>query len=167
MNLAQINAGSDDEARQAFLRCCGSSRWAGEMARLRPFDSEDSLFVAGERIWNSLDRPDRLEAFAAHPKIGDLAALRAKFATTAAWAAAEQGGVAGAGEHVIRDLAELNVLYEQRFGYIFIVCATGKSAEEMLDLLRRRLSHIPSQEIEVAADEQWKITRIRLEKLAP
>ncbi len=167
MNLAQINAWTQDETRRAFLRCCGSSRWAGEMVRLRPFDSEDALFAAGERIWNSLDRADRLEAFAAHPRIGDLTALRAKFATTAEWAAAEQGAVAAANEQVLRELADGNARYEERFGYLFIVCATGKSAEEMLELLRRRLSHIPSAEIEIAAAEQWKITRIRLEKLAP
>jgi 2-oxo-4-hydroxy-4-carboxy-5-ureidoimidazoline decarboxylase len=167
MNLAQINAWTVDEARLAFLRCCGSSRWAGEMARLRPFDSEAALLAAGERIWQSLDRADRLEAFAAHPKIGDLSALKAKFATTAEWASAEQSAVAEANEQVLRELAEYNAVYEERFGTIFIVCATGKSAREMLDLLRGRLSHTPSEEIEIAAAEQWKITQIRLEKLAP
>lgn len=167
MNLEQINASSLDEASASFLRCCGSSRWALEMARLRPFDSEAALLAAAERTWWSLDRTQWLEAFAAHPRIGDLSALKAKFAATAAWAAAEQGGVAGAAERVLCELADGNAQYEARFGFIFIVCATGKSAEEMLDLLRRRLNNSAALEIEIAAGEQWQITRIRLERMAP
>ena len=110
------------------------------MARLRPFDSEAALFEAAERVWWGLAPADWLEAFAAHPKIGDRDAMRAKFAATAAWSAREQAGVDGAPEDVLQALAEANVRYDERFGYIFIVCATGKTAEEMLALLRERLS---------------------------
>jgi 2-oxo-4-hydroxy-4-carboxy-5-ureidoimidazoline decarboxylase len=124
------------------------------------------LFRAAEQAWWDLSRQDWLEAFAAHPKIGDLDALRAKFATTAAWAAGEQSGVAGAPEEVLCELAASNRLYEETFGYIFIVCATGKTAAEMLELLRQRLGNQPDAELAVAAAEQWKITRLRLEKLA-
>jgi 2-oxo-4-hydroxy-4-carboxy-5-ureidoimidazoline decarboxylase len=167
MNLEGINAWTENEAVESFRRCCGSGRWAATMAGLRPFESEPALLAAAERTWRSLDRSDWLEAFAAHPRIGDLSALAARFAATAVWSAAEQSGVTAAPDAVLHELAEGNALYEARFGYLFIVCATGKSAAEMLDLLRQRLAHTPEEEIAVAAAEQGKITRIRLEKLAP
>jgi 2-oxo-4-hydroxy-4-carboxy-5-ureidoimidazoline decarboxylase len=167
MNLAAINAWSHDEAIVAFRRCCGSTRWAERMARLRPFDSEASAFEAAERTWWGLDPADWLEAFAAHPRIGDRDAMRAKFAATAAWSAREQAGVDGATEDVLQALADDNARYQERFGYIFIVCATGKTAEEMLALIRERLLNDPESEIRIAAAEQAKITRIRLEKLTP
>jgi 2-oxo-4-hydroxy-4-carboxy-5-ureidoimidazoline decarboxylase len=167
MNPAPINAWAEDEAIAAFRRCCGSSRWSEQMARLRPFESESALAEAAERVWWGLDPADWLEAFAAHPRIGDLDAMRAKFAATAAWSAREQAGIEGAPEDVLQDLAEANVRYEARFGYLFIVCATGKSAEEMLALLNARLPNDPDLEIEGAAAEQSKITRIRLETLSP
>jgi 2-oxo-4-hydroxy-4-carboxy-5-ureidoimidazoline decarboxylase len=137
------------------------------MARLRPFDSETALLEAAERVWWGLSRLDWLEAFASHPRIGDVGALRARFTTTAAWSAGEQAGVAGAPERVLQELALGNDRYEARFGYLFIVCATGKTAEEMLALLQQRLAHDPDDEIRVAAAEQAKITRIRLERIAP
>jgi 2-oxo-4-hydroxy-4-carboxy-5-ureidoimidazoline decarboxylase len=167
VNLAQINAWTEDEAIAAFRRCCGSTRWFERMARLRPFESEASLFEAAERAWWALASADWLEAFAAHPKIGDRDAMRAKFAATAAWSASEQAGVVGAPEDVLDALADANDRYHERFGYIFIVCATGKTAEEMLALIRERLSNDPEVEIQTAAAEQAKITRIRLEKITP
>ena len=167
MNLTYINEWTDDEAREQFLRCCGSTRWSELMAKLRPFDCEAALYEAADRIWWGLARDDWLEAFAAHPKIGDLDALRAKFPTTAAWSAREQAGVDGAPDELLRDLAAENHRYEARFGYIFIVCATGKTAEEILRLLKERLSHDAETETQIAAGEQAKITRIRLEKTAP
>ena len=106
MNLAQINAWTEDEAIAAFRRCCGSTRWSERMARLRPFDSEAALFEAAERVWWGLAPADWLEAFAAHPKIGDRDAMRAKFAATAAWSAREQAGVDGASEDVLQELAD-------------------------------------------------------------
>jgi 2-oxo-4-hydroxy-4-carboxy-5-ureidoimidazoline decarboxylase len=167
MNLATINAWTEDEAMASFRCCCGSARWSERMARLRPFDSEVALFEAAEHTWWVLDRADWLEAFAAHPRIGDKDAMRAKFAVTATWSAREQSGVDGASEDVLQALADGNERYDKRFGYIFIVCATGKTAGEILALLRERLSNHPDREIQVAAAEQAKITRIRLEKLAP
>ena len=167
MNLSTINGWPEAEATAAFERCCGSSRWSERMARLRPFTSEEALLDAAERTWWELDRADWLEAFAAHPRIGDLNALMAKFAATAAWSAREQAGVDAAPEDVLQALAVGNERYRERFGYIFIVCATGKSAEEMLAILRERLSNDPDREIRVAAAEQARITRLRLEKLAP
>jgi 2-oxo-4-hydroxy-4-carboxy-5-ureidoimidazoline decarboxylase len=167
MNLAAINVWTDEEAIASFRRCCGSTRWSERMARLRPFDSEAAVFETAERIWWELDAADWLEAFAAHPRIGDRDAMRAKSAATAAWSAREQSGVDNASEDVLQALADENTRYQERFGYIFIVCATGKIAEEMLSLLRERLSNDADREVRVAAAEQAKITRIRLEKMAP
>jgi 2-oxo-4-hydroxy-4-carboxy-5-ureidoimidazoline decarboxylase len=165
VDLDRINSWDRDEARAAFLKCCGSRRWAEGMVDKRTFADEAQLFDAAERIWWGLDRPDWLEAFATHPPIGDLDALRAKFAATADWSAGEQAGVAGAPDEILADLARGNLAYRERFGYIFIVCATGKTAAEMLGLLRGRLDNNPEQEIAIAAAEQAKITRIRLGKL--
>jgi 2-oxo-4-hydroxy-4-carboxy-5-ureidoimidazoline decarboxylase len=167
MNLATINSWSDTQASESFRRCCGSSRWSREMARLRPFESEAALYHAADRLWWGLDRADWLEAFAAHPKIGARGAPRAEHAATAAWSSTEQAGTARAAAEVLQTLDEANRQYEARFGYIFIVCATGKPAEEMLAILEQRISHSPDDEIKLAAAEQAKITRIRLEKLAP
>ena len=165
MNLDRLHAWSAPDARAAFRRCCGAARWAAQMAARRPFRNAAELVAVAEQVWQALDRADWLEAFAAHPQIGDLASLRAKFATTGAWAAGEQAGVAGAAEAVLQGLADGNAAYEAKFGYIFIVCATGKTAAEMLALLRERLANDPDEELRIAAAEQMKITLLRLEKL--
>ncbi len=160
-----LNVLANAEVRTALLRCCGSRRWVdGMMARL-PFESQLDLMSAADEVWAAVDCSDWLEAFAAHPRIGDIAALREKFVATSDLCGSEQAGVAGAGDHVLHDLAEGNRQYEARFGYIFIVCATGKSAEEMLALLQARLRNEQDEEIKIAAAEQAKITRLRLEKL--
>jgi 2-oxo-4-hydroxy-4-carboxy-5-ureidoimidazoline decarboxylase len=166
MNLDVINTAPEADARAALLRCCGSRRWADALLARRPFASPDGLLAAADDIWAGLDRADWHEAFAAHPRIGDLDGLRRKFAATADWSSREQAGVAGAAEQVLRDLAAGNKQYEDRFGHIFIVCATGKTAAEMLDLLRGRLGNdSETEELRIAAAEQAKITRLRLEKL--
>ena len=153
--LAAINAMAEEEAGAAMLACCGSKRWARRMAERRPFSSEADLFADAGRIWGDLSEEDWLEAFAAHPKIG---------ARASGQAAAEQEGVRGASPETLAALARANREYEDRFGYIFIVCASGRSAEEMLDLCRRRLHNAPAEELKMAAEEQRKITRLRLEK---
>jgi 2-oxo-4-hydroxy-4-carboxy-5-ureidoimidazoline decarboxylase len=164
MNVQSLNSMPPDAARTALLRCCGSRRWADAMLARRPFASGDEVLQAADAIWAGLDRRDWLEAFAAHPRIGDLESLRKKFATTADLASGEQAGVAGAGDDVIRALADGNREYEAKFGHIFIVCATGKTAAEMLAILRKRLPNDPDTELSIAAAEQAKITRLRLEK---
>lgn len=164
-DTSALDALPPDEARATFLRCCGSRRWTDAMTTRRPFASAAELFTTADEVWDGLDRADWLEAFAAHPRIGDVEGLRKKFASTAAWCAGEQAGVAGADGQTLRELADANRDYEARFGYIFIVCATGKSAAEMLALLRSRLPNDPETELRVAAAEQAKITRLRLEKL--
>jgi len=165
LNLDLLNAWGAAEAYGAFLRCCEAPRWAERMTARRPFASEAELFAAAEEVWRGLPREGWLQAFAAHPKIGDLDALRARFGGAGGWSAAEQAGVAGASEATLRALAEGNRSYEEKFGHIFIVCATGKGADEMLALLQQRLQNDPGEELEVAAREQEKITRLRLEKL--
>ena len=163
--LDRLNALGEAQAVAELLRCCGSRRWAALMAGLRPFDSEAGLLEAADSAWLGLDDSDRLEAYAAHPRIGDLDALRAKFAATASWAANEQAGVSDADDSTLRALAEGNRDYEARFGHIFLVCATGKTAGEMLTLLRERLGNDPEAERAVASGEQAKIARVRLRKL--
>jgi 2-oxo-4-hydroxy-4-carboxy-5-ureidoimidazoline decarboxylase len=135
------------------------------MVSERPFPSVGKVFDAAGRIWNALSQADWKEAFSHHPRIGDLKGLRQKFATTANWASKEQAGVDGASDELLSGLAEKNRLYEEKFGYIFIVCATGKSAGEMLALVSERMKNEPGAEIRLAAAEQAKITKLRLEKL--
>jgi len=163
--LSHLDALLEAEARAAFLRCCGSQRWAAAMSRGRPYRDAASLFEAAEAHWNELGREDWLEAFRHHPRIGDRDALRARFAPTRAWAAAEQAGAGAADEAVLEALATGNRRYEARFGHIFIVCATGQSAPEMLAQLEARLHNDPDRELPIAAAEQAKITRLRLQKL--
>lgn len=165
VDLNSFNALPQEAAREALTRCCGSHAWVEAMISRRPFATETALLAAAEDIWSRLSRNDWLEAFAAHPRIGDLDALRKKFASTAEWCNREQAGVAHAEERVLQELTEANRLYEMRFGYIFIICATGKTASEMLAILKSRLDNEPELELGFAAAEQAKITRLRLEKL--
>lgn len=161
-----LNALSAADREAAFKRCCGATRWAQAMAAMAPFASRAQLFGEAENQWWRLAEADWREAFTHHPKIGaDVEALREKFAATAGWSEGEQQGVAQASETVLQALAQGNTDYEARYGYIFIVCASGKSAEQMLALLRRRADNDPAQEIFIAAGEQAKITALRLEKL--
>lgn len=165
MKLDAFNALTYDEAMKDLVRCCGARRWAEQMAARRPFRSVDDVFAAAAQVWDRMDRPDILQAFSHHPRIGDVAGLRAKFASTSQWATGEQAGVQAAPDEVLTRLARGNELYEEKFGYIFIVCATGKTAAEMLQLLEQRLPNRAADELKIAAGEQAKITRIRLGKL--
>jgi 2-oxo-4-hydroxy-4-carboxy-5-ureidoimidazoline decarboxylase len=163
--LDWLNRASNEEAASALHRCCGSRRWAVAVAGGRPFASEEALHLAAEREWEKATREDILEAFSHHPRIGDRDSLRARFPATQAWSAAEQAGAASADETVIDELARGNREYEERFGHIFIVCASGRTAGEMLALLRARLPNGPENELKIAAGEQMKITRLRLDRL--
>lgn len=164
ISLAEFNQLSNELAAEALLFCCGSSSWVREMALRRPFKSLVELKRHSSQVWNALSERDWKEAFSHHPKIGDLKSLKEKFAGTKAWAEEEQKGSQNAPEEVLKTLARRNETYENRFGFIFIVCATGKSAAEMLENLERRLKNTPQAELKVAALEQDKITQIRLEK---
>ncbi len=155
---SRLNALATRRAHRELLRCCGSGRWAEQVAAARPYQDFDELLATAEQIWWDLDPDDWLQAFRAHPRIGDRVA-------EGGWPGDEQSGVAAAAAAVRRRLEEANAEYERRFGHIFIVFATGKEPAEMLELLAMRLENEPEEEIEVAAAEQAKITRLRLHKL--
>ena len=144
-------------SRQELLSCCGSSRWADEMIKRPPVATMEELLAASDEVWRSLGPADWLEAFAAHPRIGERTADRQ--------ASREQSQVAAADAGVHARLAQGNREYEARFGYIFIISAQGKSAEEMLGALERRLRNPAAEELNIAAAEQAKITRFRLGRL--
>jgi 2-oxo-4-hydroxy-4-carboxy-5-ureidoimidazoline decarboxylase len=165
MTIPEFNALSDAAARAELLRCCGSTRWTEGMLGRRPFSNKAVLLAAASAAWAETGEKDRLEAFAQHPRIGGKDALRAKFAATKSWAQGEQAAVASADEPTLDALEKRNANYEARFGFIFIVCATGKSAAEMLALLNDRLPNDRASELLIAAGEQNKITTVRLEKL--
>lgn len=163
--LDRLNALPSEEAVRELLTCCGSREWARRVAAARPFADEPSLLERADQVWWGLEERDWLEAFRAHPRIGEKKAQAGQTSREQAWSAGEQAGMSGAAEATHRALAEGNRAYDERFGFIYIVCATGKSADEMLALLRQRLANAPAAELRVAAGEQSKITRIRLEKL--
>lgn len=163
--LADLNALPVDELRAELMRCCGSTRWASAMAAARPFSSRTDLFEKADSIWATMAESDILEAMSHHPRIGGVDALRKKFAATAAWSGQEQAAVAQASELVLEKLKAGNDAYADRYGFVFLICATGKSAEEMLAALESRIDNGREKELQVAAGEQAKITRIRLEKL--
>ena len=157
-----IDAAHPEDARRLLHGCCGSERWVERMMRSRPFASRETVLSAARDAWLALDETDWKEAFSHHPKIGDRDALGRRFPESGHLSAREQAGVDGAHGDVLSELASRNQEYEARFGYIFIVCATGKSAAEMLALLRQRLTNDPADEIRLAAGEQAKITALRL-----
>jgi 2-oxo-4-hydroxy-4-carboxy-5-ureidoimidazoline decarboxylase len=161
-----LNALDERAAAEALRRCCGAGRWVAAMLAARPYQSTAQLQQLAEQRWQALGAPDYLEAFTHHPQIGeDMAALRQRFAATHALSTREQAGVSGADEATLRALRDGNQAYRERFGHIFIVCATGKSAEQMLALLHERLPNPPERELAIAAAEQAKITRLRLAQL--
>jgi len=165
MTLDHFNQFSADQAEAEFLKCCGSKRWARAMIEARPFENKDELLHKADRVWWSLDSADWLEAFRAHPKIGEKKAPATQSEQAQSWSEQEQSETQNAAAGTMAALAEGNREYEQRFGFIFIVCATGKSSEEMLAILNYRLSNDGDTEIRTAAEEQRKITRLRLERL--
>jgi OHCU decarboxylase len=168
--LKRLNALPATEAEADLLACCGASRWARGMVARRPFGNLAELFAAADEIWRSLGREDWLEAFARHPQIGEKAIekrieAQAGQLLSSRWSAEEQSGAQRNSADIVARLAEGNRAYRQRFGYIFIVCATGKTADEMLAILERRLQNDASAELTFAAEEQRRITHLRLEKL--
>ena len=166
MSLETFNTLRMEEAKAALSNCCGSSLWVDEMMNYFPFGSEKELFQNAEEIWfEQCGEKDWLEAFTHHPKIGDLKSLEDKFASTKVWASGEQASVQKADATTIAELAKGNAKYEEKFGFIFIVCATGKSAEEMLHLLSDRLLNNYEEELKIAMQEQAKIPTLRLQKL--
>jgi 2-oxo-4-hydroxy-4-carboxy-5-ureidoimidazoline decarboxylase len=167
--LVRWNNAPLDACATQILPCCGSIAWAREMAARRPFQDEAALMAASDEAWHSLGESDWMEAFNSHPRIGESnapnpSAQLSSVQPSSAWAIEEQKEVARAGDTVKIALVEGNREYERRFGRIFIVCATGKSAAELLEILRRRLQNDAGTELYEAAEQQRQITRIRLKK---
>ena len=163
MTLAEFNALGSREVEALLMDCCGSVRWALSVAAGRPYPSTQALHKAADSIWWKLGRADWLEAFSHHPEIGNNRASGSESARQ--WAAGEQAGARAATDDVKARLARANRAYFEKFGYIYIVCATGKTAEGMLAILHQRLQNDLPSELSVAAEQQRLITRIRLEKL--
>jgi allantoicase len=155
--LAHLDTMDDTSAQAALLACCGSTEWARQVAARRPFGDEQTLMDVADEVWADLTTQDHLEAFAAHPRIGQRSGGR--------WSGQEQAGTASAEERTLAALAEGNRRYEDRFDHVFLICATGLSAEELLTSLTERIDNDPATELAIAAEEQRRITRLRLEKL--
>lgn len=164
MNLEQLNNLTAEQATHAFMQCCTSATWVTAMVNARPFINKIAIAKQADLAWQELEEIDYLEAFEGHPKIGDVKSLRAKYANTKELASNEQGLVKEANEDVLELLSQGNAVYEEKFGFIFIVCATGKSAKEMSDLLQARLPNNKKQELLNAAEEQRKIFQLRIDK---
>ena len=160
-----INQLSKEQAIEVFMRCNTSEKWCARMEQSRPFSDSQSLLEIADQHWALSSEEDYLQAFEGHPEIGDVSTLREKYRNTEKLAGTEQSGVDTANEETLQFLALGNHDYKQKFGFIFIVCASGKSAAEMLLMLQKRLPNSLEQELVNAAEEQRKITQIRLQKL--
>ena len=164
-DLERINLLPAGEAEKELLKCCGSRKWARRVTAERPFENRDELLGTADHVWWSLEPRDWLDAFHSHPKIGEKKAASAVAVEAQRWSEDEQSGTRNSAAETMDALAKLNRAYEEKFGYIFIVCASGKSSEEMLAILRARLQNPADQEMRNAAAEQGKITELRLRKL--
>jgi 2-oxo-4-hydroxy-4-carboxy-5-ureidoimidazoline decarboxylase len=165
ISVAELDAMPEARARELLASCCGSSRWVAAMLTRRPFGSREVLLSAADLDWLMLDPADWREAFSHHPRIGEQRAAHPQPGSGNSWSAGEQARMRDASDAVRAELVEINREYERRFGYVYIVCATGKSAEEMLERALARLKNDAETELAVAAKEQQQIMRIRLEKL--
>jgi 2-oxo-4-hydroxy-4-carboxy-5-ureidoimidazoline decarboxylase len=161
--LADWNQAGEAAALDAMIACCGARRWAEAMVALRPIAGVAELSKAADRAWSTMEEADWMEAFACHPRIGEQKAAHA-MGRPAEWSRQEQSQAGAANERVLAELAEGNTLYERRFGFTYIVCATGRSAEEMLAILKRRLANSREAELQEAAEQQRQIMQIRLGK---
>jgi len=163
MTLPELNNLPQSQFRKEILKCCGSTKWVDRMVKELPFDSEQELLSKADSIWLKCLKNDWLEAFSHHPKIGDLKSFEEKYVNTSKWAKQEQAGLSTTNKEIVQQFAELNQRYEKRFGFIFIVFATGKSALEMKELLEKRINNNPDDEIKIAAVEQNKIIKLRIQ----
>jgi OHCU decarboxylase len=161
--LAAWNEAEASAAMEVMLACCAAQRWAEAMIALRPYSGVEGLSLTADEVWSTMEEPDWMEAFAAHPRIGERK-TSAGSDTSAAWSQEEQSSTVIAAEQVLADLAEANRAYEERFGFTYIVCATGKNADEMLAILRRRLANDRETELREAAEQQRQIMQLRLGK---
>lgn len=164
MTLDELNSTNAQSATQWFSQTCAAQTWVNEMVAARPYSTLDALISTAETIWQQMQEDDLLEAFSAHPMIGDVNSLKKKFASTKAMASNEQSGTAEASEQVLQALNAINHQYLDRNGFIFIICATGLSAQTMLDALKSRIDNDRETELKIAAEQQIKITLLRINK---
>ncbi|MEP7264855.1 MAG: 2-oxo-4-hydroxy-4-carboxy-5-ureidoimidazoline decarboxylase [Bacteroidota bacterium] len=165
MNIQQFNQQEKTKAKQQLFNCCGSTTWTESMLEMMPFYSVEEMQICADEVWKATKETDWKEAFTHHPVIGDLKSLKEKFASTLNFTTSEQAGVKEATDDVLMELQRMNEKYQKKYGYIFIICATGKSAGEMLSALKERMENNPEREIRIAAEEQHKIIHLRIEKL--
>ena len=165
MTIAEFDNFEIEKKKNLLKQCCGSSVWVSKMLTVFPVEDLVDLMEDAEEKWYECTEEDWKEAFSHHPEIGDIDSLKKKFSSTDQWAEGEQSGVNNATEKILQGLADGNKMYRRKFGYIFIISATDKSAEEILSLLQARLLNSPAEEIKIAMEEQNLITKIRLEKL--
>jgi 2-oxo-4-hydroxy-4-carboxy-5-ureidoimidazoline decarboxylase len=163
VTIEQLNNLTGEEARAGFLRCCGSSRWAKQMVERRPFKGTPDLFAAAEDIWEALSAFDWIEAFSHQHRIGEPESGRKKSAKDGE--TGERAGIQGAPQEIIKQLADGDQQYEKKFRFIFVISAAGKSATQVLAQLQERLNNDVATELKIAAGEQNKINRLRLQKL--
>lgn len=165
MTIAEFNHLPEEKKREYLLQCCGSREWINRMLTVFPVEDLVEFLDVAEEKWYECSQEEWREAFEHHPTIGDINSMKEKFANTTEWAAEEQSGVNKSDEATLQELSNANKEYQNKFGYIYIVCATGRSANEMLDDLKARINNPKEEEVKVAAAEQLKITKLRLEKL--
>jgi allantoicase len=163
--IEQFNRLSQEQARRTLLDCCGARGWAKQMLAMRPFHDLGTVLDAADKVWTRLEREDWLEAFRHHPAIGEKQAKAKQSAAARRWSAGEQSAAQKAPPEELEALAAANREYREKFGHVFLICATGKSSDEILKNLHERMLNDPEAELRVAAEEQRKITRLRLEKL--
>jgi 2-oxo-4-hydroxy-4-carboxy-5-ureidoimidazoline decarboxylase len=162
ISIEELDSLPRDAAAEILSSCCGSTRWTAAMVARRPFGTREALLRAADEEWNRLSPSDWLEAFSHHPRIGERRATARVDARARRWSEAEQSRAAGSHDRVKQELANAQREYETRFGHIFLICAAGKTSEEILAVLRTRMANDPDTELRVAAEEQRQITRLRL-----
>jgi 2-oxo-4-hydroxy-4-carboxy-5-ureidoimidazoline decarboxylase len=162
--LARWHALTPGEAVAEILSCCGSPAWARKLTAMRPFANEQKLFAAADACWQSLPPSDWLEAFRSHPRIGEQHSQNKTTATSAAWSKSEQSQMKDADAAILLRMREAHREYEERFGRIFIVCASGKKPAELLRILEQRLNSDPAQELLESAAQQQQIMQLRLRR---
>jgi 2-oxo-4-hydroxy-4-carboxy-5-ureidoimidazoline decarboxylase len=165
MTLIEFNNQSLEKVRAELFKCCGCTNWLNKLIKHFPFQSIEDLKINSDKAWYACSKQDWLEAFSHHPKIGEKAGENKNLTSTKEWASQEQSGVKSAAQSVLDELSLQNRKYEERFGYIYIVCATGKTAREMLEIVKERLNNDPEKELHIAAGEQNKITHLRIDKI--
>ncbi len=164
MTLTELNNLSPEAAEHFFAQTCAAQRWVTKMQAQRPYANVPNVLQQAKTLWQDMEQDDFLQAFDAHPMIGDMSSLREKYASTKAMASHEQDGASQADEATLQALQKLNLAYKEKHGFIFIICASGLSAKTMLEEIEKRIDNTTATEIDIASKEQIKITMLRILK---